>query len=197
MEVDDGAGAEPPPVAPHRERSGVRPETRCVERRDVSAPLVGRIELRGKPVRVGALPDEVVARFGGRPRAHPRHALLVEGERRVEEHEALRPLREAQRQILHDGPTEITAAEHDSIEAEVIVHEHVKVATVCGYVVEAWGDVAVAEPPEVGDDDVEARFGERRDDLPVDALGLRPTVDEEQRHSAHALAHVGLPEASR
>ena len=106
-------------------------------------------------------------------------------------------MREPQRHVLDDRAAEITATQDDAVEPEVIVHEGVEVAAVRGHVVKARRHIAVAEPPQVGDDDVEPRIGERRDHLPVDALGLGPSVHEQQRHPAHALSHVGLAQAAR
>ena len=62
---------------------------------------------------------------------------------------------------MNHRAAEVAAAHHDAIETEVIVNERVKIAAVCRYVVETLPDVAVAEASKVGDDDVEAGFGER------------------------------------
>ena len=110
-------------------------------------PLVGRVELGGESVGVGALADEVVllASVAGRV-AIPAMCSLSKGSGEFEEHDAVGPLREPQRDVLDDRAAEITAAEDDSVEAEVIVDEGVEVAAVRGYVVESGCDVAVAEP---------------------------------------------------
>ena len=75
--------------------------------------------------------------------------------------------------------------------AEHVVHERVDVARVHREVVHVVGrQIAVAVAAEVGDDDLEARGGERRDVAPPDALGLGIPVQQEQRVAADAFAHV-------
>ena len=155
---------------------------------------------RGSPARrqavgVGALAHEVVARLARRPGAHPRHPLLVERQRRVEEHHAIDPVRVAEGEVLHHRPAEVAADQHDPVEAELVVDEGVHVADVGGDVVEAVGtDVAVAEAAQVGHDDVEAGRRQWLDHPPEDPLRLGPAVDADERHAARALAHVRLPE---
>ena len=97
--VAEGLGVEVdhrrPAVGPehHRcvthERSRVRPEARRVEGGDVAAPLLGRGEVGGEPVGVESLAHEVVGRLARRAGVHARHALLVVGQRRVEQDHAL------------------------------------------------------------------------------------------------------------
>ena len=164
----------------------MRPEARRVEGGDVAAALLLRVELGGQPVGVGALAHEVVARLARRSRAHARHAFFVVRQWRVEQHHPGREaLGEPEREVLDHRTAEIAADEHDALVAEVIVHERVQVARMAGDVVEAVrGDVGVAEPAQVGNDDLEARLGERLDHAPPDALRLGPAVDEQQRPGA-------------
>ena len=126
----------------------------------------------------------------------PAMRSLSYGSGRVEEAEPVREGREAQRQILDDRAAEVAAAEHHPLVAQALGHERVEVAAVGGHVVEAVGpDLAVAEAAEVRDDDLEAGRGQRLDHAPPDPLGLRPPVDEEERHAARAFAHERLLEA--
>ena len=78
------------------------------------------------------------------------------------------------------------------------MHQRVQVAAVAGDVVEAVGaELAVAEAAQVGHDHLEPGGGQRLDHLPEHPLGLRPAVHAQQRHAAHALAHVRLGEPPR
>ena len=103
---------------------------------------------------------------------------------------------EPQGQVLDHRAAEVAAAQHDPLVAEALGDQRVEVAAVGGDVVEpVRPDLAVAEAAEVGDDHLEAGGGQRRDHPPEDPLGLRPAVDEQQRHAPDPLAHVGLLEA--
>jgi hypothetical protein len=103
----------------------------------------------------------------------------------------------AQRQVLHDRTAQVATGQHDPIEAELVMGEGVHVVDVGGHVVEAVGtDIAVAEAPQVGHHHVEAGGRQRCDDAPEDPLRLGPAVHADERHTADALTHVGLPEAA-
>ena len=81
--------------------------------------------------------------------------------------------------------------------AELVVHQGMQIAAGGGDVGEAVrGHVALAEPPQIGGDDLEAGRGQRFDDPPPDAFGLGPAVHEQERHAADAFADVRLPKPS-
>jgi hypothetical protein len=68
----------------------------------------------------------------------------------------------------------------------------VQVARVRGEIVEAVGrEPRIAEAPQVRHDHLEAGVGERADVAPPDPLGLGPSVHQQQRVAADALAYVG------
>ena len=72
------------------------------------------------------------------------------------------------------------------------MHERVAVDRERGDVVEVVRrEARVAVTAEIGSDDLEARGGERADVAPPDPLGLRVPVEQQQRDTARALAHVG------
>ena len=144
--------------------------------------LVGGVELRGESVGVVRLAVEVVPRLDvllSQVAAHTRARVDVGQGRRhgVEEHEADDEVGKAERHVLGHDSADVAAAEHSPLVAEHLGDERVDVAGVGGHVVEAVGRVArVAEAAEIGNDDLEAGFGERSDVAPPDALGLGPPV---------------------
>ena len=175
------------------EGAGVGPEARRVERRDVAAPLLGRGELRRERVGIGGLAQEVVVR-PVRPRHQALHLPLHVRQRRVEDHQALGAFGEAGGEVLDHRAAEVTADEHRPLVAEVL-EERGQVQRVGDGVTEAVGaDLGLAERPQVRADDLEPGGRQRRDDPPVEALGLGPAVHEQDRHAADAFVDVGLAE---
>ena len=110
----------------------------------------------------------------------------------VEEHLALHEAREAQPEVLDHAAAEVAAGGAAALVAEHVGHERVHVARVRREVVEAVrGQPGVAEAAQIRDDHLEAGTRQRRDVAPPDPLGLRPSVDEQQRVPALPRAHVG------
>jgi hypothetical protein len=137
-----------------------------VELAHVARALRGRVELGGERIGVAALADEVV---GGHPHDRRHLHAALQRDDRVEEQLARDEALEAPAEILDHDAAHVAAGGDAALVAEVAVHQRVQVAGVRGQVVGAvGGEAAPPEAAQVGDDHLEARIGERRDDAPPD-----------------------------
>ena len=153
-----------------RERPRRRPEARAVELLDVAARAVRRRQLRGERVGVAALAHEVVARPGAPQRdgstSIPAAAYASGRSGRVQLNRTCRvtnPGKRSPRSMMTPPPRSPPLATQRSW-PEHVVHQRVEIASVGGEVVgPVGGHRRLAEPAQVGSDDLEAGLGERPD----------------------------------
>ena len=174
------------------------PQARPVHGPHPAATELGRGELRGEGIGLGALTPAVVT--GGAvtdgadgTQVDAGCGVLVDQDRRhgVEEAQSGDESTEPVHHVHGDDTAHITTDHAAVLVTKLVMDQRVEVAAVGDDVVGVIGrQIRIPVTTQIGDDHLVAGGDQRLDVAPPDPFGLRIAVDEQQRSPTDALMHV-------